>query len=148
MSKIGRALDEKVRRRAKQRCEYCLNPQWLIPHKLEIEHSHPKSLGGANSAENLGLACRECNGHKAMRVSALDPTTGKTVNLFNPRKQSWHEHFALSQDKTEIVGITACGRATVESLQMNSVYQKTTRKIWVKAGLFPHAIDAARGKHE
>lgn len=137
MSKISRALAEKIRRQANQRCEYCLNLQELIPHKLEIEHLYPKSLGGKTVEENLCLACRECNVHKASKFRALDPLTRKTVRLFNPRKQRWLEHFEWSQDKTEIIGITACGRATVESLQMNSIYQITTRKVWVRVGLFP-----------
>ena len=56
--------------------------------------------------------------------------------------------FDFSQDKTEIRGITACGRATVECLRMNSVYQTTTRRYWVRAGLFPQPTEALRGNHE
>lgn len=59
------------------------------------------------------------------------------MKLFNPRKQNWREHFEFSQDKTEIIGKTACGRATVESLQMNNFYQKTARTAWVEIGKFP-----------
>ena len=141
MSKLNQALDEKIRERANYRCEYCLNPQTLIPSKLEIEHVHPESLGGETVEENLCLACRECNGHKAVKIEAADPWTRKVVNLFNPRHQSWDEHFEFSQENIEIVGITACGRATVEALRMNSIYQRTTRKMWVKAGLFPVVAD-------
>jgi hypothetical protein len=43
----------------------------------------------------------------------------------------------FSQDKTEIIGKTASGRATVESLQMNNFYQKTARAAWVETGKFP-----------
>jgi hypothetical protein len=46
-------LDERIRRQAKNRCGYCLNPQELIPYKLEIEQIRPKALGGATVEENL-----------------------------------------------------------------------------------------------
>ncbi len=137
MSKISLELDEFVRQRARQRCEYCLNPQALIPFGLELEHHHPRSLGGKTNKRNLCLACRECNSHKAAIVQAIDALTGKMTKLFNPRKQNWHEHFEFSEDGTKIIGITACGRVTVKRLHMNSVYQTTAREVWVEGGKFP-----------
>lgn len=137
MGKISQELDERIRQQAKNLCGYCLNPQELIPYKLEIEHLHPKGLGGETVEENLWLACRECNAHKARKVEAVDPLTEKAVKLFNPRQQNWHDHFEFNQDSTEIIGKTACGRATVESLQMNNFYQKTARTAWIETGKFP-----------
>ncbi|HMV47712.1 MAG TPA: HNH endonuclease signature motif containing protein [Blastocatellia bacterium] len=137
MKRLSRELNERIRRQAKNRCGYCFSPQELLPYKLEIEHIHPKGLGGETIEINLWLACRECNAHKAMKIRSVDRLTRKTVKLFNPRKQNWHEHFDFSQDKTEIIGKTACGRATVETLQMNNFYQKTARAAWVEVGKFP-----------
>lgn len=137
MAKIKKDLDANIRREAKNRCGYCLNPQELLPYKLEIEHLIPKSLGGTSTEENLWLACRECNAHKAAKTEAIDTLTGKTVKLFNPRRQIWHEHFDFSSDKTEIIGKTPCGRATVEALQINNFYQTTARSIWVEMNKFP-----------
>lgn len=122
MARIKKDLDIKLRRQAKNRCGYCLNPQELIPYKLEIEHIHPQSAGGETIEENLWIACRECNAHKAAKIKAIDNLTGRIVKLFNPRTQKWREHFDFSQDKTEIIGKTPCGRATVENLQMNNFY--------------------------
>lgn len=137
MRKISRALDAKIRRQANERCGYCLSPQGLTAYKLEIEHLHPKALDGETVEENLWLACSGCNGHKALKIRAVDPLARKTVKLFNPRKQVWREHFEFSQDTALIIGKTACGRATVESLQINNFYQLTARRAWVEAGLFP-----------
>lgn len=137
MSKINRDLDRRVRWQAKARCGYCLSPQNLLPYKLEIEHLFPKALGGTNDEENLWLACRECNGHKAKKIVAVDPLTKRTIKLFNPRRQSWRRHFKFSDDKAEIMGKTCCGRATVKSLQMNSIWQITARAAWIEAGRFP-----------
>ena len=137
MAKISKDLDQKIRRQAKNRCGYCLNPQELMPFKLEIEHIHPRALDGKTIEENLWLACRECNAHKQRKSKRLKSLTGKTVKLFNPRRQNWREHFEFSQDFSEIIGKTACGRATVDALQMNNIYQTTARLAWSETGKFP-----------
>lgn len=137
MARIKKDLDEKIRRQAKNRCGYCLNPQELIPYKLEIEHIFPQSLGGKSIEENLWLACRECNAHKAAKTEAIDNLTGKTVKLFNPRTQNWKEHFEFSKTDSQNIGKTPCGRATVEALQINNFYQTTARSIWVEMNKFP-----------
>jgi len=82
MAKINKDLEEKIRRQAKNRCGYCLNPQELMPYKLEIEHLIPKSLGGTDNEENLWLACRECNAHKAAKIEAVDNLTGENRQTF------------------------------------------------------------------
>jgi hypothetical protein len=137
MAKISKELDEKIRRQAKNRCGYCQNPQDLLPFKLEIEHIFPQALGGKTIEENLWLACRECNAHKAAKLKALDQLSEKIVKLFNPRKQKWNEHFEFSQDFSEIIGKTPCGRATVNALQMNNIYQTTARLAWIEPNKFP-----------
>lgn len=83
------------------------------------------------------MSCRECNTHKAAKTKAIDRLTGKTVSLFNPRKQSWYEHFEFSEDYSEIIGKTAVGRATVDALQMNNIYQITARLAWSETSKFP-----------
>ncbi len=108
-----------------------------MPYKLEIEHLYPQSLGGQTIEENLWLACRECNAHKAARIKSKDPLTEKIVKLFNPRTQIWHEHFEFSKNFTQVIGKTACGRATVECLQMNNIYQITARSAWTETSKFP-----------
>ena len=59
------------------------------------------------------------------------------VPLFNPRKQIWAEHFAWSEDGTKIIGLTACGRATVVVLQLNNLIAVMVRREWVTAGWHP-----------
>lgn len=137
MAKISKELDALIRRQSKNRCGYCLNPQALLPFKLEIEHIHPQALGGLSIEENLWLACRECNAHKAKKIKAYDKLTEKIVKLFNPRKQNWYEHFEFSKDFSEIIGKTPTGRATVDALQMNSIYQTTARISWKETTKFP-----------
>jgi hypothetical protein len=106
-----------VRRRANNRCEYCLLPQEhseLIHH---IEHIVSRQHGGPDDVGNLALACHRCNLHKGPNLSGIDPLTGEVVSLFNPRHERWNEHFSFHG--THIIGITPTGRATVHVLAMN-----------------------------
>ncbi len=109
MGKISEKLKAKIRRQAKNRCGYCLLPQSLNPNLLEIEHLLATANGGTDKEENLWLACRLCNGYKGMQVECVDPQTGETVLIFNPRTENWNEHFKWNNEK--IVGKTACGRS-------------------------------------
>ncbi len=137
MSRISKKLQDKVRRDAKDRCGYCRSPQMLIPIPFEMEHILPKAKGGESEEGNLWLACRFCNSFKHAKTHAIDPQTNAETELFNPRKQVWDEQFGFRQDQTEIVGKTACGRATVVALKLNSELSIAARRIWVSVGLFP-----------
>ncbi|MGA2253967.1 MAG: HNH endonuclease signature motif containing protein [Thermoguttaceae bacterium] len=109
---------ELVRHRAGHRCEYCRLPQAAAPYfTFHVEHVRAKQHHGGDEAENLALACPYCNLHKGPNLSAIDPETGTLVPIFNPRTQTWQEHFAYMGG--EIVGRTAVGRATVVLLNMN-----------------------------
>lgn len=137
MSKIPAEFDAEVRQECKNRCGYCLVPQELVSYKLEIEHIFPKGKGGSNEKENICLACRECNLKKSVKTYGFDTVTARQVRLFNPRGQHWNRHFEFDESLTEIVGKTACGRATVLALQMNSEWQTTARKFWILTSKFP-----------
>lgn len=119
------------------RCSYCLTPQDIIGLRLQIDHIIPEVRGGRTVAENLCLACISCNRAKADSEAALDPVTESIVSLFNPRRQRWHEHFRWSEDGTELIGRTACGRATILTLQMNNARVVGARSLWVQAGWWP-----------
>lgn len=134
---ISSELRDRVRREAKDRCGYCLSQQQHVLGLLEIEHITPQARGGTNDEGNLWLACRLCNGYKGIQTHALDPLTGQVTALFNPREHRWSEHFAWSDDGTQIIGITACGRATVIALRLNNVIAVMVRRAWVTAGWHP-----------
>ena len=71
------------------------------------------------------------------QTHARDPLTGRQVRLFNPRQQEWSEHFAWSEDGTEIEGLTLCGRATVVALKLNNSEIIVARRLWVSVGWWP-----------
>ncbi len=130
-------LRRQVRADAGGRCGYCHTPEALIGMPLEFEHLHPEAHGGATVRENLWLACTRCNDFKGDRTDAVDPETGETVLLFNPRTQVWMEHFAWSPDGTLIIGVTPVCRATAVALRLNNEYIVVARRFWVEAGWWP-----------
>jgi hypothetical protein len=85
----------------------------------------------------LCLACELCNQYKWTQTEGLDPKSGEVVSLFNPRNEQWREHFVWTSDGIEIIGITACGRATIGALRLNNNLAVIVRKNWVQAGWHP-----------
>ena len=124
-----------VSSRARHVCEYCRAPEIVFNLAFEIEHITPQARGGETTESNLALSCRSCNLYKSNHVSAEDWQTREEVGLFNPRSDVWGEHCSLGVETGEIEGLTACGRATVLRLRMNSAGQVEARKSWIRLGL-------------
>lgn len=85
---------------------------------FHVEHVIPRQHGGADEPDNLALACFHCNLHKGPNLTGIDPVTGSVVELFNPRRQVWAEHFVF--EGVMIAGATPGGRATVRVMSMNA----------------------------
>lgn len=134
---VSRRLREQVRQQAGDRCGYCLSHQKYVLGWLEIDHLVPQALGGTDDEDNLWLACRLCNSFKGKQTSAIDPSNGEMVLLFNPRTQNWHDHFKWDTSGTLIIGTTPIGRATVVALQLNNPLVVVVRQEWVTAGWHP-----------
>ena len=130
---MDEAIRQFVRDRAGDRCEYCLLPQkYAVVVRFHIEHLRARQHGGNDAPANLALACPHCNRFKGPNLTSFDPETDALVPLFNPRTQSWHEHFAL--DDVMIVGLTPIGRATVRLLHMNSEDRLKVRAVLKERG--------------
>jgi hypothetical protein len=83
------------------------------------------------------FACPSCNRYKGDRQIAIDPDSGETVALFHPQEQVWEQHFAWSEIGSEMMGLTAVGRATIAGLQMNRPGLVRARTMWVKLDEHP-----------
>lgn len=125
-----------VTKRAKSCCEYCLIPAKYVPRSFALDHIIPFSKGGRTELENLALACG-CNDFKKDLTHAHDPKSGRLVPLFNPRRQKWPQHFAWSDDLLYIIGRTATGRATVDTLRLNREELVSLRSVLLIAGKHP-----------
>jgi hypothetical protein len=137
MSSLPEQTRQRVRQKANNRCEYCLSHQDYVMGRLQIDHIKPTVQGGSDSEDNLCLACELCNQYKWTQTEGIDPQTGETVILFNPRQQNWSEHVAWDLDGVTILGQSACGRATVEALRLNNALATTVRRNWARAGWHP-----------
>lgn len=49
----------------------------------------PRKHDGSDDADNLCLACFDCNMYKSHDLTEFDPDTGEITPLFNPRQQDW-----------------------------------------------------------
>lgn len=117
MTNIPLLLRRWVIQRAGNCCEYCGISQLGQVATFHIDHIIPVVAGGETMAENLALACVSCSLRKGARQNVKDSDTGEMVALFNPRQQIWKEHFAWNG--TEVIGLTATGRAMVQALDLN-----------------------------
>ena len=108
-------IREMIRQRADDCCEYCRLRQEDVPFaRFQIEHIRARQHRGTSESSNLALACERCNAFKGPNLAGVDPQSGEICRLFNPREQSWDEHFEAQGPL--IVGRTDVGRATVEVL--------------------------------
>jgi hypothetical protein len=120
-----------VRRRADNRCEYCLLRQEHSELTHHIEHIVAKQHGGGDDLDNRALACHRCNLRKGPNLTGVDTISGALVPLFHPRRDRWSEHFLF--DGVRIQGITPAGRATVKVLALNDA-----RRLELRSQLLAH----------
>jgi hypothetical protein len=117
MSRISRKLHAQVVRRAGNRCEYCQLSQIGQEAAFHVDHVVPQAASGKTKADNLALACVSCSLRKWAKEFGVDPESGETVPLFNPRTQRWEDHFRWEGPR--VVPLTAIGRCTLATLSMN-----------------------------
>jgi hypothetical protein len=115
---VNRELVRTVRKRAGERCEYCLMPQFALPLPFQIDHILAEKHGGQTVESNLAFACPHCNRFKGPNIAGVDSESGQTIRLFHPRTDNWTEHFAF--EGARIIGLTPIGRVTVSVLAMNA----------------------------
>lgn len=119
MAKIPKKLKQEIKRRAFGCCEYCQIPANYSPSPFPAEHIDPSSKGGTDASDNLAFACNGCNWFKGNKTEGIDPETGQTVPLFNPRQQLWFDHFDWEENSLNVIGLTPIGRATIVVLKLN-----------------------------
>jgi len=100
---------------------------WEPFFPYHIEHIIARQHGGSDERDNLAFSCHHCNFIKGPNLTSIDPDTGDVVELINPRKQNWKEHFRY--DSGRIVGLTDTGRTTVFLLQMNAPHRVELRSV-------------------
>ena len=131
------SLRNEVRKRAKHCCEYCFAQEIISHDPFSAEHIIPSSKGGKDELDNLAWSCLGCNYHKFTATTAIDLVSEETVNLFHPRKDIWIEHFKWNEDYTQLIGLSAVGRATINRLKLNRTGLINLRQILRTVGEHP-----------
>ena len=121
-----------VRERSGNLCEYCRLPQASYDLTFHVEHIIAQQHKQDDSLENLDLARHQCNLHKGTNLATIDQESEERVRLFNPRIDTWNEHFRL--EDAEIIGQTPIGNGTVRLLKMNSERRLRLRKQLLATG--------------
>ncbi len=126
-----------IRERAKHCCEYCKSPDSFSTELFSCEHILPRSKNGSNSIDNLAFACIGCNIFKSDKIQGIDPVSRTIFPLFNPRAMEWETHFIWNNTFQLMIGKTAIGRATIETLKLNRPPLQNLRKALVAVGVHP-----------
>ncbi|MFN0013919.1 MAG: HNH endonuclease [Saprospiraceae bacterium] len=129
------SLRQETAERADFRCEYCLVREAVSFYRFHLEHIKSRKYGGTTTSENLAYSCPECNAHKGTDVGTFADGDQHIVRFFNPRKDTWQEHFEI--DDAGIFGFTDIGQATVKILRFNDVERLIFRKELLRLGLYP-----------
>ena len=141
-----------VQVRARDACEYCLMPtrsQFHIDHIVPISgwraYQEGKLLILASPTDqrpdnlaNFAWSCSFCNSAKGNRVSRH--IGQRDVRLFNPRRDTWNEHFVISGRYVLIKGLTPIGKATEQVLTFNDARLDgpiVTRHKAIMDGIYP-----------
>ncbi|MEG4483910.1 HNH endonuclease signature motif containing protein [Microcoleus sp. D2_18a_B4] len=90
---VSASLRRMVCDRANGYCEYCLIPETLALSSHQIDHIIAEKHSGETVENNLALSCSICNKNKGSDIASIAPETDEVVRLYNPRKDSWEDHF-------------------------------------------------------
>jgi hypothetical protein len=128
-----------VRSRADCLCEYCLTHEDDCLFTLQIDHIISVKHGGLTELENLALACIFCNRQKGSDVGTV-LADGQFIRFFNPRTDSWADHFRLAGAMLE--PMTAVGEGTARILRCNEAERMIERAELIARGRYPtlHAL--------
>lgn len=136
LSKDQRRL---VRERANGCCEYCYLSVDSGTVPFHIDHVIPIKHDGQDDDSNLCFACFNCNTYKGYDLTGFDPATGNITPLFNPRQQTWDDHFKLQSDM-QVAGLTPVGRTTIRVLRMNLEERVESRRALAAIGEYPCTV--------
>jgi hypothetical protein len=117
-------------------CEYCRLGETDETSPFHIDHIVPIKHHGTDDLVNLCLSCYQCNSFKGSNRAAADPITGEATFLFNPRDQTWDEHFQVNPDAT-LTGKTPEGRVTIDVMRINDEARVQYRQFAMSIDEYP-----------
>lgn len=133
--RVTLALRRRVSARARGFCEYCLVHGEDTYFGCEADHIISLKHGGTHALENLALACLPCNRAKGSDIGSL--VHDRFTPFYNPRTDSWLDHFELAPDGVRIVPLSDIGSATVRILGFNLPERLEERAMLRAIGRYP-----------
>lgn len=133
---ISNVQKQRIRERAGNCCEYCRLAEAGRLARFHIDHIIAVKHDGTDADDNLCLACPKCNAHKGDNVAAFDPLTRDATKLYDPRQQTWNEHFKINPDAT-LAGLTPEGRTSIRVLRINDTERVKQRFGEMTVGDYP-----------
>ena len=112
-------------------------PSALHPAPFQIDHIIAKQHGGADSLDNLALACIQCNRYNGPNIAGIDLETGALTRLFHPRLDEWNHHFRWSG--AEIQPLSPTGGVTVTVL-----FKNDPEVVWLRSTLGTDSVHVLR----
>lgn len=131
---ISVELRRQVISRAESICEYCLIHEDDTFFGCHVDHIISEKHGGLTTADNLALACSLCNLRKGSDIASLTDA-GILTRLYNPRTDTWSQHFALAD--ADIEPLTATGEVTASLLQFNISERVLERQELIETHIYP-----------
>jgi hypothetical protein len=107
-------------------------PESLDVQPFQLEHVRARKHSGRTMLANLAWSCLPCNSYKGANVAGFDPETDSLEPLFNPRHDTWKDHFVW--EAATLVGLTAIGRATIDVLRINRSERLLHRQLLLASG--------------
>lgn len=99
----------------------------------EVDHIISLKHGGSSGPDNLAYACALCNRAKGSDVGSIS-TTGQFTRFFNPRHDTWAEHFRL--EGATIEPLTTIGEVTARILAFNDSARTHEREELIRFGRY------------
>ena len=134
---VAREVDDAVRRlvieRARRHCEYCLTHEDSVGFPHEIDHIVSRKHGGSSTLENLAYVCILCNRYKGTDIASID-RSGRMRRFFDPRRDSWDDHFRLHGPV--IQPLTSVGEVTARVLRLNAAERVVERRLMQTLGQY------------
>ncbi len=131
-------LRKLVRDRAAGKCEYCLIHEDDCVYRHQPDHIIARKHGGQAVAENMGYSCALCNSLKGSDIASVDLETGRVIQLFHPRADSWSEHFRI--EGALIVPLSPTARVTEYLLQFNRADLIAMRQFLIALDRYPYPL--------
>ena len=127
-----------VASRADHLCEYCLIHEEDTFFGCEVDHIISLKHGGPTEAENLAYSCLICNRRKGTDLGSVLEPGSVLIRFFNPRRDSWKEHFRL--DGAIIRPLSDIGKVTANILGFNTPERILERETLIAVGRYPPVI--------